>query len=101
MPRRQTQLGRRFEEQIAEATGGERVHRLSFHQSVHDVDHPLFIGEAKVRQSIAVIRWLEKAETYCHDDRPAVLFCRETGSTLDQAIVVMRLPTFLKLKEAI
>lgn len=98
MSRRQVQLGKHFEAQIAGATNGTRVIRQSFNESAPDIEHPLFLGECKVRQSLAIARWIEQAESYT-DARPAVLFVREKGARLDDSIVCVRLPVFQYLMQ--
>ena len=97
MSRAQVRLGKRFEEQVAEAVGGTRVIRSCYGESAPDIEHPLFIAECKVRASLAVSKWMQQAESYRDDERPAVLFCREKGARLDDSLVIVRLPVFLEM----
>lgn len=93
-------VAKKYEQQIADATGGKRRAKKSYGDSCPDVLHDLFIGECKLRAKIAAVRWLEQAELYAlGDERFAVLFCREKHKRLDDTVVMVRLPDFIGLIE--
>lgn len=51
MSRAEVEAGKRFERQIAQATGGRRVIRSSYGGTAPDIEHPVFVGECKLSRA--------------------------------------------------
>lgn len=88
------------ERAIAKRVGGQRV-PVSGRAGQPDIDHPFLVIEAKHRKRLP--RWLleavEQAERAKRSGQMAIAVLHQHGQRYDQALVVMRLQEFLRLRE--
>lgn len=86
---RTVRAGKRFEKRVAEYMGAHRIQKLNYGDSLPDLIYDDYVVECKTRERIAVIRWLEQAETY--NGRQAIVVMGEKGKRIENAVVMQRL----------
>lgn len=95
---RTNRAGKRFEKQVAEFIGGDRIIRLDYGQSAPDVTLANMMIECKLRgHNIGVRAWLEQAEGYCDTEHIPVAICKEKGKPIGRSMVVMFLSDWREL----
>ncbi len=87
-----------FEKRIAERLHARHIKRDNYGVSAPDIEHPEFIGEAKLRATLALEGWVRQVEAH-KDGRTCVVIAKQKNRGDDKAIVCMRLPDFQDLIE--
>ena len=93
--------GKAYEKRVAKVVEGRHIRRESYGLPAPDIEHPLIVGECKLRKSLALETWMTQVEKHSEPGKTCAVFCKAKNLNDDKTIVCVRLPDFLRLIDAL